>query len=238
MPMDYYKWVKNRDAKMYSARRPADKEFLEKLALHNDPNRRISEMELECIQPYTRCKIALDQAYVRAPELYTYEPKPYVFRIYSEKERRGGTVHTSVCCKTVELDVNTGTLTFGGHSEEKLEIDLSEVPEDEKQHISMPAEEISKLHTWLCSFAELRDTVVPSERGAQVWRARKPIELNISQVFHFLDTEWKSMHSKMQLLEQHLRDMQLKVQTLDEKSGQKQSLSTTRLQAQNLYNVM
>ena len=109
---------------------------------------------------------------------------------------------------------------------------------NQKEHISLPAEEISKLHTWLCSFDELRDTVVPSERGAQVWRARKPIELNISQVFHFLDTEWKSMHSKMQLLEQHLSDMQLKVKTPDEKSGQNQSLSTTRLQAQNLYNVM
>ena len=175
MSMNYYKWVKKRD-ESYEDRRPADKQFLEKLGLRNIDSRSISMIKLDCISPYTRCEIELMQKYVDMTGSYTYEPKPYVFKIFSETNGKSGIYQRHGYYKSLELDVNTRTLTFGGYNDNKLEIDLSEVPEDEKEHISLPAEEISKLSTWLCSFAELRDTVVPSQRGAQVWRARKPIE--------------------------------------------------------------
>ena len=186
------------------------------------------------MHPYTKCKIELVQHYVNRMPVYVREPKPYVFSILYSKSNSSIRSYF----KTLELNVKTGVLAFGGQNQEDLEIHLSKVPEIDRVSINLSTEEIGKLHEWLCSFAELRDTIIPAVHGAQMWRARKPIELNISQVYRFLDTEWKSMHSKIQMLEENLSNMQSKAQMLEQKPAHAQLSAPRTSQAQNLYDVM
>ena len=231
MAMNHYKWIQSQETESGRKSKPrADTQRLQELGLNDTNDDCISEIKFKCVQPFTECKIQLVQRETQFPTAYKYEPMPYLFRI-SFTENKAGFYTRLRFLKTLEYNSTTGELTFGGYNEDFLEIDLSEVPEQEKVHIYLSKEEISKLHTWLCSFAELRDTVVPSQRGAQVWRARKPIELNVPQVFHFLEQEWKSMHSKMKILES-------KVQKLELNSGHNSVLRTENSQARNLYDVM
>ena len=182
------------------------------------------KIEFECKVPYNKCIITLCRKYVNDYNVYVREPKPYVFNISIECEkghRKFG------YWKTIEFNENTGHLLFGGFNHEGLEIDLHDVIPSEMYSIDLAPEESRKLHEWLCTFAELRDTVLAATRGAQVWRANKARQLNIAQVHNYLTTEWQAMESKM-------RSMQSKILMLEQRIEGKMSQGT---QARNFYHI-